>query len=60
MMAEPDILEILSSPELVMTKSGKLIHLRSVACRWAKDKIDVEPLKMCSQCFRETSKVKVK
>ena len=59
-MAEPDISEILSSADLVVITSGKLIHLRSVACRWAKDKVDVEPLKMCSQCFPETSKVKVK
>ena len=59
-MAEPEMLQILSSPELVMTKSGRLIHLKSVACRWAKDQVGVEPLKMCSQCFRETSKVKVK
>ena len=54
----PEMLEILSSPDLVMTKTGKLIHLRSVACRWTKDKVDLEQLKMCSYCFPDSSKVK--
>ena len=51
-MAEPEMLQILSSPELVMTKSGRLIHLKSVACRWATDPSVVQPLKNVLALFQ--------